>query len=65
MSYCYSATQHSLIFEKVRTNVLKEKDRQKRNVRDNELKEIVSNELNTSLIKVGYKKVTEFLQSTI
>ena len=31
----------------------------KRNVSDNELREIVSNELSTSLIKVGYRQMTE------
>ena len=47
-----STTWNSLIFEKVKRN-------RKRNVSDNELREIVSNELSTSLIKVGYRQMTE------
>ena len=47
-----STTWNSLIFEKVKRN-------RKRNVSDNELREIVSNELSTSIIKVGYRQMTE------
>ena len=37
----------------------KKKINRKRNVSDYELREIVSNELNTSFIKVGYRQMTE------
>ena len=37
----------------------KKKIDRKRNVSDNELREIVSNKLSTSLIKVGYRQMTE------
>ena len=59
MSYYYSTTRYSLIFERAKRKKRKKKVDRKRNASDTELREIVSNELSTSLIKVGYRQMTE------